>query len=355
MAIMHLVVTNLCVWIQTIILETEEEYHHYYDSYDTLKAGGAIVLDDVCSQLTTIGNLRLTLVPYLFPCTVEYAVTSLTLFFIIWKNIGLKTKHIGYILKTNEMENKFNIDCQKSSRGLFFGIIVLLITIVTNIMYFVYKGNDSSSSKGNGSDIYELTNVYYKVSQEYKQQSTLISEVLELSLIIISGVLVIFTFFKTRNLSVIDHSAILFDEALVILSLFGTYIFSVFSALAILFSTGKKDTNAYLTLVISILAIIEGTLQTILILDGLKKRALEEDAKTKPGRELFTALVLVNVSLWISDTFSFKKFAVSYYQLQYYSVLAWSIISAISSPLAIFYRFHSSVCLSDCWKAIYME
>ena len=39
--------------------------------------------------------------------------------------------------------------------------------------------------------------------------------------------------------------------------------------------------------------------------------------------------------------------------IDHFGVIKWSIINAFSSPLAIFYRFHSSVCLSDIWYGLY--
>lgn len=318
---------------------------------------------------TKVHSLKTTLAPYLYPCTVEYAVTSLTIFFIVWQNIGKKHTHFGFILRNNEMENIFNIDCHKSSRGLFIGIIVILITIVTNIMYFVYKdtsitsnndiksimiGNDSYilRASGGGGDSGDLE----EDLQINERTSLLISDTLELCLVILNVILVVCAFFRTRKLTIIEHGNMVFDEALVVIALVGIYIFSVFSILSIVYTTYHRGSIAYLSLVISILSIIEGTLQTMLILDGLRRRALDDnDKRKKPGREIFTLLIMVNLSLWISDTLAFKKFDVSYYQLKYYSILAWAIINTIASPLAIFYRFHSSVCLSDCWKSIYME
>lgn len=336
-------------------------------------------------------SVQKQLAPYLYPCTVEYAVTSLTLFYIIWKNIGKKNKgSFSDILKTNEMESVFNIDCHKTSRGLFCGIIILLCTVVTNIMYFIYKDHFdapehakstlkssavtylhfNTSVLGKSGDLTadhaqeinhylsDLLNEYRKNStveiNDLNANSTIIIEVLELVLISISTIIVMFAMYRTRKLAVIEHGSMVFDEVLVVLSLCGIYIFSVFSAIAIIYST-NRTTIAYLTLTISILSMIEGTLQTYLILDGLRRRAVEpKDRRVKPGRELFTILVIINLSLWLSDTLAFKRFEVNPYQLSYYSVLAWSIINTISSPLAIFFRFHSSVCLSDCWKSIYL-
>jgi glucan phosphoethanolaminetransferase (alkaline phosphatase superfamily) len=275
------------------------------------------------------------------------------------------------------MENIFNIDCHKSSRGLFVGIIVILLTIVTNIMYFVYKDttttieNNNTQSNTNNNDTNNLLLLLSSSSSSIfnmriedleedlkinEKTSLIISDILELCLIILNSILIICAYLRTRKLTIIEHGNMVFDEALVVIALVGIYIFSVFSILSIVYTTYSRGSIAYLSLVISILSIIEGTLQTMLILDGLRRRALDlKDKRKKPGREIFTLLIMVNLSLWISDTLAFKKFDVSYYQLKYYSILAWAIINTIASPLAIFYRFHSSVCLSDCWKTIYME
>ena len=73
----------------------------------------------------------------------------------------------------------------------------------------------------------------------------------------------------------------------------------------------------------------------------------------KPARELITALLLVNVSMWLFDTLSAKRFDSKEFLINYFGILKWSIINAFSSPIAIFYRFHSSVCLSDIWYGLY--
>ncbi len=57
--------------------------------------------------------------------------------------------------------------------------------------------------------------------------------------------------------------------------------------------------------------------------------------------------------MWFFDTFSAKRFDTKPFLVEHFGILKWSIISAISSPLAIFYRFHSSVCLSDIWYGLY--
>lgn len=40
-------------------------------------------------------------------------------------------------------------------------------------------------------------------------------------------------------------------------------------------------------------------------------------------------------------------------ELRFYGVWAWTIITHLSMPLAVFYRFHSTVCLCEIWKCTY--
>ena len=104
----------------------------------------------------------------------------------------------------------------------------------------------------------------------------------------------------------------------------------------------------------AILSIVQGTFQTLFILECLRRYAAHNAPfMRKPARELITALLLTNVSMWFFDTFSAKRFDTKPYLIEHFGILKWSIINAFSSPIAIFYRFHSSVCLSDIWYGLY--
>ena len=70
----------------------------------------------------------------------------------------------------------------------------------------------------------------------------------------------------------------------------------------------------------------------------------------KPGRQLITFLLFANITLWILDTFLTHNWITQELQLQFYGLLAWGIISRISLPLLIFYRFHSCVVLVEVRK-----
>jgi hypothetical protein len=55
------------------------------------------------------------------------------------------------------------------------------------------------------------------------------------------------------------------------------------------------------------------------------------------------------------DSLSAKKVKLNPLQTEYYDAGTWSIVQAFTSPLSIFYRFHSSVCLADIWQEIYHD
>ncbi len=68
LTVMHIVVTNLCIWFLTIVIETEEQYLHYYmnkNSTDrSLKAGPMITKptnsSDKCKYQDKINSLELS-------------------------------------------------------------------------------------------------------------------------------------------------------------------------------------------------------------------------------------------------------------------------------------------------------
>lgn len=68
---------------------------------------------------------------------------------------------------------------------------------------------------------------------------------------------------------------------------------------------------------------------------------------------MITFLLVLNLAMWIVNTFG-RKIAENHHIFQaYYTDLAWKIITHLSLPLIIFFRFHSTVCLADIWTNAY--
>ena len=78
-----------------------------------------------------------------------------------------------------------------------------------------------------------------------------------------------------------------------------------------------------------------------LIISEASRRACSTRSQqvAKPGRQLITFLLFANITLWILDTFMTHNWITQEMQLSFYGLLAWGIISRISLPLLIFYRF----------------
>jgi hypothetical protein len=204
------------------------------------------------------------------------------------------------------------------------------MTIISLITYFIYKAKSP-------------------------ELAVKLSEMTELLLVALSFVISISIYYKFKT---VDFGQKLsfqmgYNETLLLLGLSGIYLFSFFSLIA-LFDKGLNTTIEMLSLSIQVTSVIEASLQSVLIIDGLKMYTKTKQVKkAKPGRSLIALLILINVSLWLSDTFSVKKYEMNRIQLDYYDIVFWSIVSSISSPLAIFFRFHASVCLSEIWKTLY--
>ena len=76
-----------------------------------------------------------------------------------------------------------------------------------------------------------------------------------------------------------------------------------------------------------------------------------DQVRRKPGREVVTFLLVCNLAMWAINTLETNRADSHPIQVKFYGGdWAWPIITHISMPLAIFYRFHSTVCLCEIWK-----
>ena len=116
-----------------------------------------------------------------------------------------------------------------------------------------------------------------------------------------------------------------YNEVLLIIGLGAIYLFELYSIIAVL-NNDKRSHFIWVT--VPFMNILEGTMQSILIIDCLKKYTEDKELKRiKPARSLITALILIDVSLWLVDTFSGKKYDMNTVELEYYNIVFWSIVS----------------------------
>jgi len=100
--------------------------------------------------------------------------------------------------------------------------------------------------------------------------------------------------------------------------------------------------------------LLQPALQTLFIIDaGHRRIYTSTQAELKPGRALVTLLLLLNLCFWVFSIFEVKTAEDFQMHTHQYGHLSWSIINNLCIPLVIFYRFHSTVCLSEIWSKAY--
>ena len=158
--------------------------------------------------------------------------------------------------------------------------------------------------------------------------------------------------YKMRDMRFHKDKDNMLDEVLHAVALIGQYIFCIFCVVA-----GRYNTNTYggsLVMATSVLLMLQATFQTVIILQALRRSAARQFHETKkPGREYITFLLVSNIALWGINTFQVLRTDSNPVTVKFYSILPWSIVTHVATPMAIFYRFHSTVCLANIWKNAY--
>ena len=94
--------------------------------------------------------------------------------------------------------------------------------------------------------------------------------------------------------------------------------------------------------------------QTPIIVDGLRRCSnTTENLKELPGRNIVMFLIVSNLVNHIFYILMQKSSFYEFGKIEFYGSLEWSVISHVTLPLCIFYRFHSSVALVDIWNSAY--
>lgn len=111
-----------------------------------------------------MGALTQDASPFLFPCAIEYSLICAAVMYEIWRHSepleGETTEHSSseslaatpHTPRTPDSAMRlgagrrsphhYSVDCTKANKGLFIGIFVLVMTIVSMILFFVLINRD---------------------------------------------------------------------------------------------------------------------------------------------------------------------------------------------------------------------
>lgn len=378
--LMHLIATNLCEWLYVIIEETKHEIVHFKEKHDisgkerrlvnnsifniylsppeetfigmvsdsemavltnhTLvrRATGSTVLIQ-CRRTNIMGSLVQNAAQFLFPCTIEYSLICAVILFEMWKKI--KSIHTIERSRRNSRRPPHNtpaptkssahlsVDCSSVNRGMFAGVLVIVLTIISLIMYFVLADKQLYAPIA----IIEIT----------------ITEIIMYCMTIIG---LIAAMVKMRDLKYIRPTGTNLDCTLLAMAQSGIYIYNTFSIIGHLFSLSTSGST--IGLFSDGIGIFQTSLQTLFIFNSWWRRCKgAHQNRTKPGRQIITFLLVTNMAMWIISTLAKNQASFRPTHMKFFGLWAWTIITHISMPLAIFYRFHSTICLFEIWKSVY--
>ncbi|XP_050315034.1 proton channel OtopLc-like [Anthonomus grandis grandis] len=367
--LMHMIGTNLSVWLNVLVQETKHEILTFYNpennslriSHRIPYKGNVLGLPLVtsehppeahghhivarglkgphhlyeCRRTNIIGSLVQDASPFLFPCTIEYSLICAAILYVMWRSISKLPNSGSQSLKTRtdlsaykKSPHHYSVDCARAHKGLFVGILLLVLTIISLILFFVLI----SRSEFVGLAVIEVN-------------------ICELTLYGLTTFASVIGMWQVRQLKYDGTKNLQLDNILLVGAQTGMYIYSTFTIIGGQFTIQK---NTVLVLVTAVASLLQTTCQTIFILDASRRScATPDQIRKKPGREIVTFLLVTNLAMWAINTLEKSRAESHPIQLHFYGLWAWTIITHVSMPLAIFYRFHSTVCLCEIWKRAY--
>ncbi|XP_015125000.1 proton channel OtopLc [Diachasma alloeum] len=367
--LMHMIGTNLSVWLNVLVQETKHEILTFYNPENNSlrishRLGGKIHFaehlhdhriepTDVshirlprglkgphhmfeCRRTNIIGSLVQDASPFLFPCTIEYSLICAAILYVMWKNISKVrqpvpttppgSRHHPHAYRRSP--HHYSVDCAGAHKGLFVGILILVLTIICLILFFVLISRP------------ELVNL-----------AVTGVNICELALYGMSTLATLIGMLRMRKLRYDGSRNLELDNILLVAAQTGMFIYSTFTIIGGHFTLEK---HTILVLITALASVVQTTCQTIFILDSSRRSvSTSEQIRHKPGREIVTFLLVTNLAMWAINTLEKSRAESHPVQLHFYGLWAWTIITHVSMPLAIFYRFHSTVCLCEVWKRAY--
>ena len=180
--LMHMIATNVCVWIKVLVMEANHEVLNFPKrnigdvaniSFIELNVNEIDFDEDLMNETVfsdsdevleleesdikymcdnpIIYQLKQDSSPYLYPCLVQFSLICGAVLLIMWRNVASEHNHYKLAkLKIGHYEDRYDysstcqrysVDCNGSNTGLFCGVMVIIATIVSLIVFFVFITN----------------------------------------------------------------------------------------------------------------------------------------------------------------------------------------------------------------------
>jgi len=388
LGLMHLVTTNLIIWARTVIKESLHTYHEaqqymtknntVHDNYAHEIPHSAESSEEVYEETMSHIMHKRSASPHLEPeqhlpniehfdlqtCTenfhdddfvvevlnqtspfllcfiVEFSLVGSTVFYNTWNNVhisnqkenGPKNSKVNNVRKPNLCATLAKTNWSNSTVGTSLGSMVLFLIFFDLIMFF-------SANHFEGEPIFEY-----------------LGKILHTFINFLAVFAAMMGFIQVQKLTDKYKNTSLENGVSIDMFLlnFGVFFIYIYSCLTITVGVFNIDTSipGCVHILNGIMEIIAVTFQTILIHQLLIKTIEGENAYLH-GRQIVAFLSFVNFSIWLFYSFELPRSKASYSEAHFYGHLQWVWLQRITLPICIFYRFHSTVVLVDCWKHSY--
>ncbi|XP_063530320.1 proton channel OtopLc-like [Cydia strobilella] len=381
--LMHLIATNVCEWLNVVIQETRDDIiavaydrppllryanisgpsklvivdrrdnvtfikQHYKNNGTSLELYDNITIKNEtwqCNVSDMITPLIRNVNPYLRPCGVEYSLLCSIIIVVIWNDIctvpgskSMPTRSVNHspsrdpkqTLLRMKSSNHFSVDCGSTHRGLFMGVAVLAGTIVSLMLF-------------NG--LFQ--------NKKHVEVALLQINVWETILFLLMGAGSAACIRRMRTLPLRRVAAAMpLEHALLLVTQCGVYLYYLFQIIGAGFLIQRYPEGRRATRILSPLcAVIQSSCQTLLVLDAWSRRCA--DGGPRAGRQLVTFLLVGNFALWLLNRVKNARAEFHPLQMEFYGVWAWTLITHVSVPLLVCYRFQATVCFYEIWKNSY--
>lgn len=318
--LMHMIGTNLSVWLNVLIQETKHEILTFYDpenrtlrishrlgnklaqhtfhssSHAETAVGHARFVRGLkgphhifeCRRTNIIGTLVQDASPFLFPCTIEYSLICAAILYVMWR--GICRPHQEPTVRVNESlspckrsPHYYSVDCARAHKGLFVGILILVLTIISLILFFVLISRPEFVTLAvTEVTICELTLYGTGLEQFFQPKKNTIEIQLFVSFSATMATLI--GMVQVRHLQYDSLRSFQLDDILLVGAQTGLFLYSTFTVIGGHF-TMRKDT--ILVLITALASIVQTACQTMFILDASRRNAATADhMRRKPGREV---------------------------------------------------------------------
>lgn len=240
-----------------------------------------------CRRSNILGNLVQDASPFLFPCTIEYSLICAAILYVMWRNISRPQPEQNEVMRSElhpfkRSPHHYSVDCDGAHKGLFVGILALVLTIISLIIFFVLISKE------------EFT--HFAVTEV---------NIMELALYGTTIIATLIGTFQVRPLHYDSTRSFSLDDILLVGAQSGSFLYSTFTIIGSHLTLKK---NTILILITALASLIETAFQTMFILDASRRSAATPDhVRKKPGREIVTFLLVSNLGNFTRSFVVFER------------------------------------------------